>query len=305
LEELVNTGYRRGLKSLHPREMAFAQAIHIEVTNVCNLKCVMCPRNEMERPVGYMKRATFERIVAQLEPHRRIIERVALMGLGEPLLHDELEDFSRVAKRAKLPNLYTSTNAALLDEKRAERILREGQFDRIIFSVDGASKETYEKLRVGARFEKVVGNIRRFLEMRGKGNQGPAATIQILVMAETENEVEQFCSDWLPLLGPADEILVKDVDTFGGQVDDRRLTLSAEPEIRTACPQLWKDLSISWDGLATVCCKDVLYKLAVANVEDTELSQIWRSSKWEGIRKAHASGNFSMEPCGGCKEWYL
>lgn len=42
----------------------------LETTNVCNMKCVMCPRTtKMERALGFMDTNTFARIIDQLEPH--------------------------------------------------------------------------------------------------------------------------------------------------------------------------------------------------------------------------------------------
>lgn len=297
--------YRKIRKTLSPKSMPFAQAIHIEVTNACNLECVMCPRGNMDRPVGRMDRELFEKIVTQLACHRHLLEGVALMGLGEPLLHPQLEEFSQVGKQAGLPNVYTSTNAVLLDAKRAERLILKGAFERLIFSLDGATAPTFEKLRQGADFEQICGNVEGFLDERTRLGKGPDVSMQILVMDETVDEVEAFCRRWLPRLGPRDDILVKDVDTFGGQVDDRRLDPGLEPTERFACRQLWKDLSISWDGRVTVCCKDVLYKLTVGNAHETPLEELWRHRRWEALREAHEQGSFGMEPCRGCREWYV
>ena len=303
--QLFQNAYRKIRKALTPRSLPFAQAIHIEVTNACNLQCVMCPHPDMERPTGRMDRALFERIVGQLAHYRHLLEGVALMGLGEPLLHNELEIFSRLAKQAGLPNVYTSTNAMLLDESRAQTMLTEGRFDRIIFSLDGASAETFLKLRKGADFDRVCQNVEGFLLRKQGRVKAPGATLQILVVSETVDEIEAFCRRWLPLLGDNDDILVKEVDTFGGQVQDRRLDTDREPKNRFACRQLWKDLSISWDGQVTVCCKDVFYKLSVGNVADEPLDRLWKGDKWEALRRAHQAGKFSMNPCNACREWYV
>lgn len=303
--ELFNIAYRKSRKAVSPKSMPFAQAVHIEVTNACNLKCIMCPRLEMTRPVGFMDRALFEKIIAQLAPHKRLLKGVALMGLGEPLMHKELEDFSVIAENAGLPNLYTSTNAALLFEQRAKSILEIGKFDRIIFSVDGITRETFEQIRKGAKFADVYANIERFLEIKNHRGAKPAATLQILVMSETKDELLSFCEYWVPKLGPRDDILIKEVDTFGGLVEDRRLEKNVEPQNRFACRQLWHDLSIAWDGSVTVCCKDVFYKLAVGSANETPLGDLWKGKKWDALRKAHQKGVYTMDPCAECKEWYL
>ncbi|NLH50340.1 MAG: radical SAM protein [Myxococcales bacterium] len=300
---------RKWHRRFRPHEpLPFAQAIHLEVTNACNLRCVMCPRQFMDRPVGRMDRERFGEIARQLKTQRDWIESVALMGLGEPFLHPELLDLGRIAKEAGLHRLYTSTNATLLSESRVAELLAADVFDQLILSVDG-DRATYEKVRPGCAYEVVEAGVERLLAAkRQRGARRPAIELQILLMDQTEAEIEDFCARWVPLLGSRDRILIKEVDTFGGQVDDRRTAAHRhlEPAERFACRQLWKDLAVSWDGRVTVCCKDVLYKLAVGNVNETPLAELWRSARWETIRRLHLEKRWDeLDPCRDCLEWWI
>jgi len=308
--ELYHALRRKARRRFRPHEvMPFAQAIHIEVTNACNLKCVMCPRTTMDRPVGHMSRELFAKLVAELAPRRAWIESVALMGLGEPFLHKDLFALARLARDAALPNLYTSTNVTLLDEERVNRLFADNVFDLLICSVDGVTKQTYESVRPGQSYEIVENNMERLLAAkRERGAKRPAIELQILLMKQTENEVEAFCERWAPMLGPTDRILVKEADTFGGQVPDVRIAAQQrrEPAARFACRQLWKDLSIGWDGQVTVCCKDVLYKLAVGNVAEERLVDLWRGERWRRLREQHLAGGWDrLNPCRDCREWWI
>ncbi|MHA1567946.1 MAG: radical SAM/SPASM domain-containing protein [Alphaproteobacteria bacterium] len=308
--ELTAALRRKLHRRYHPHEpMPFAQAIHLEVTNACNLKCVMCPRTTMDRAVGSMPRDLFEKIVAELAEHKKWIESVALMGLGEPFLHKNLFAFAALARQAGLRNLYTSTNATLLSDEIVARLLEEKPFDFLILSVDGVNKETYEAVRPGEPYETVEANVERLLTAkRQRGAKRPAVELQILLMRQTEDEVEDFCERWAPLLSANDRILIKEADTFGGQVDDLRVTehQRREPVDRFACRQLWKDLSIGWDGLVTVCCKDVLYKLALGNARTDRLVDLWQSKRWNGIRRLHLDGKWDwLDPCINCREWWI
>ena len=302
--------YHKGVRHLYrryrPRSFPFPQWVHVEVTNACDMDCVMCPRRDMERPVGFMDQELFDRLIGQLRPMRRFIEGVALMGLGEPLLHRRLVEMSVQAKRAGLSHVYTSTNAQLLDGEAADLILARSGFDRIIFSVDGADRETYESIRLKGDYDRVVANIEGFLERKRRTKRTrPRTTLQMLVMEQTEHEVDEFLARWVPKLGPTDDILIKTVDTFGGQVADYRADLFHRPAERIPCRQLWKDLSIAWDGAVTVCCKDVLYRLAVGDARKDRLVDIWTSAGWNAIRRAHLGGRWTMPPCDVCDEWYL
>jgi sulfatase maturation enzyme AslB (radical SAM superfamily) len=59
-----------------------------------------------------------------------------------------------------VPNLGISTNATLLDSKRAEAILQ-SPLDTIMIAIDGTRKEVYEKIRISSRFtfEEVCENV--------------------------------------------------------------------------------------------------------------------------------------------------
>ncbi len=306
--EIAGALARRALRRKDPyRLLDFPQAVHIEITNHCNLKCLMCPHGVMERQKGFMEESLFRKIIGELAGRKLLLENVALMGLGEPLLHKGFESFAKIAAQAGIPNLYASTNAALLDEKRARQIIEDGALSRLIISLDGASKETFEKIRVGANFESIEGNVRRFFKLKKSLRKTrPMTTLQILCMPETEHEVDEFCRIWEPRLNPEDEILIKEADTFGGLVDARRPNSDVEPQKRYACRQLYKDLSISWDGRVTVCCKDVFYQLAVGNAKEMSLKELWTSKKWQNIRAMHERGDWDrLKPCDDCREWYV
>ena len=188
----------------------------------------------------------------------------------------------------------------------SERLLEADALERIIFSLDGVTAETYEAIRKGGNFAQVIGNIDGFLRAKAEaGLTRPRATIQILVMNRTEEQLDRFLEAWVPKLGPTDDILIKEVDTFGGQVEDMRVE-DRTPEKRFACRQLFKDMSISWDGMVTVCCKDVLYLLTVGDAIEQDLEEIWRSREWERIRRLHREGRWNeLQPCDNCSEWYL
>lgn len=306
--ELAGAVTRRFLRADNPfKLLSFPQAVHIEITNRCNLACVMCPHPTMERTQGQMSEELFRKIVAELAEHKLMLENVAVMGLGEPMLHTQFEDFVAIAARAGVPNLYVSTNGTAINDRRARRLVEESGLDRVIISLDGATKETYEAVRIGGKFEAVMENATRLLRVKRElGRRRPVVTLQILTMPQTRGEIDEFCRRWEPELGEGDEILIKEVDTFGGLVDDIRIDAEREPPKRIPCRMLWKDISISWDGKITVCCKDVYYQLAVGDANTTSLREAWNAPKWNAFRKLHEKGEWDrIHPCDVCREWYV
>ena len=84
--------------------------------------------------------------------------------------------------------------------------------------MDGLTKETYEKVRVKGKFEVVLGNIERFLELKHELGSPIEADIQIVRLSETDAEVEEFVKRWQG--SHADLINIKELDTWGGQIDE-------------------------------------------------------------------------------------
>jgi MoaA/NifB/PqqE/SkfB family radical SAM enzyme len=125
----------------------------VEPTMNCNLRCAMCPWVKLHSRDSIMAWEVFERLAGSFTE----AEEVDFTGGGEPLLHPRLEDMIRSAKEAGC-TVGFSTNATLLGRERASAVLDAG-LDWISYSVDGATPETYEKIRVGASFRQVIRNI--------------------------------------------------------------------------------------------------------------------------------------------------
>ncbi|MDI6795102.1 MAG: radical SAM protein, partial [bacterium] len=137
----------RNPKSKGPPGRLGPAHINIEVTNDCNLRCIMCPGRRMPRPIGYMGMALYRKICDEAV---RIGTKSFLLYLsGEPLLHPELPEMVKYAKEAEIGFVGLSTNATLLTGEKARQLL-ESKIDRMTISLDGVNKATYESLRIGA-----------------------------------------------------------------------------------------------------------------------------------------------------------
>ncbi|MFQ5845978.1 MAG: radical SAM protein, partial [Planctomycetota bacterium] len=92
---------------------------NFEVTNACNLRCVICPVNRgMKRPRARQDLASFVRFLDR-NPG---LEFVLLFQWGEPLLVRELPEMIAEASRRGVATLIT-TNGTLLSEEWCRRLL--------------------------------------------------------------------------------------------------------------------------------------------------------------------------------------
>ena len=281
----------------------FPDRVYVESTNICNLDCIMCPTGLHidTRPKGYIDWDLYTAIIDEIAPW---VEAVVLHSWGEPLLHTRFMDMVRYAKERDVW-VETSTNATLLTEEKSREILEAG-LDRIYLSMDGLTKETYEKVRVKGNFETVLGNIERFLDLKHELGSPIEADIQIVRLSETDAEVEEFVKRWRETR--ADIINIKELDTWGGQIEDvEALAVEADvPDanrIRKPCPNLWYHCHIHWDGVLVSCSRDYDAVTPLGNVKNGGVLKTWHGARMQKMRQWHATGNFCAEQCVNCTEW--
>ncbi len=165
------------------RPITHLTKIYIEPTVSCNLDCITCFRNAWDEPNGKMSDETFEDIFASLQKMDPI-PNVYFGGIGEPLFHPRtLEWVKRVKSLGVKVELIT--NATILNEKIARKLIDTG-LDVLWVSIDGATPETYEDVRLGAELPKVMENLQRFNSMR-KGGHFPIPELGFAFVAMKRN----------------------------------------------------------------------------------------------------------------------
>src|SRR5208283_81022 len=163
----------------------------IESTSICNLKCIMCPYPSMGRINEHMSMTVYERIIAE---GAGFVEFIWLHFFGEPLINKNIYRMIDMAEEAGI-RTGISTNATLLDEKACAAIL-DSKLSMLVLCLDGATKETFERIRVGARFEKVSANIARFAGMKAAGNSDLKVVLQMIDMMANSGEKQLFLEQW-------------------------------------------------------------------------------------------------------------
>src|SRR5690242_20457785 len=132
--------------------------LQIEPVGQCNLRCQMCAIQFRQDgpphgPPAFMAFDAFARLVDGFDG----LEELHLQGLGEPMMHPRF--FDMVAyDAAKGIRVSTNSNLTLLNERRASLLVTSG-LACLHVSIDGATPETYERIRVRAHFDRVVRNL--------------------------------------------------------------------------------------------------------------------------------------------------
>jgi radical SAM protein with 4Fe4S-binding SPASM domain len=267
--------------------------ITVESTSKCNLDCPMCPRQIHTFESANMDLGLYGKIIRDSQ---ECVELVWPYGIGEPMIHPEIFDMIRLTRSAGI-HTGLSTNATLLDDSRAEITLDCG-LDYIILAFDGATKETYEKYRFRATFEKTRTNILQFLKKKLERNSPIYVVLQMVLLKDNMAEIHAYKRLWsLPGVNEVrfkrDEIQIKGSAHPASPLVGRR---------RNPCHLLWRGpLYVRHDGVAYPCCYMYNNK-PVGDLKAQSLMEVWNSEGMVNLRQAHISGDLSSYPtCQTCQ----
>jgi radical SAM protein with 4Fe4S-binding SPASM domain len=151
-----------------------------DVTYRCNARCAYCTNWTTDHPVMPMKSV------------RKVVDRVARLGTfqmslsgGEPLTRKDIVEIVRLIKASRMRCSIVSNGS--LGRRELYRDLLGAGLDSLVFSLDGATKETHERFRHGTSFEKVIRSIQTCQELIAEhGYRTRIATNTVLTNANID-----------------------------------------------------------------------------------------------------------------------
>src|SRR5207342_2131624 len=192
---LANAGPVRRLLLATGRDKAgrLPDIVQIESTNLCNAKCVFCPRDEMHRRQGVMDMDLFKKVVDECAALG--ITHVRVHNYGEPFLDRGLVEKVRYAKERGIAEVGMISNGSLVTEAIARGMIEAG-LDAINISVDASGKETFERTRVHLEYDTVIDNIRTLARLRREmGRTRPKLILSFVRQGNTADE-QAFIDEW-------------------------------------------------------------------------------------------------------------
>lgn len=136
-----------------PRRLVF------ELTNLCNLNCIMCGRNAKDFKPTVFSMDWFR----YFEPMFDTIEEVTLMGWGEPTMHPNFVEMLELIDKHSARK-YFCTNGMRLDKLKDD--LFKYHVDVFGVSVDGATPETNNRIRRGSDLNKIEENLKEIVRIK-------------------------------------------------------------------------------------------------------------------------------------------
>ena len=233
-------------------------AVFFETTDFCNARCVMCGAKHMRRKRQIMPMDIYQKAVEQFAQAKG--HSAMLSAFGEPLLDPYIVD--RVAFARKFPTINRvgfSTNGSLLTAEKYQALVEAG-LTSLSISVDGFSKEAYERIRVGLSFETLYDNISKVLD----AHEAMGRPVGISVSSFTKEKRQSLASS--PLYNAFLEAGITPglkwrIDNWGGLISDvnNELHLIRARRHHGPCALLYHAQALVLpDGRVTPChCRDL------------------------------------------------
>ncbi len=262
-------------KKLHSKKLESKNinplCIDLEVASVCDLACPHCFRQYIATPDKIMSLDLAYKLIDQLAEQN--VPSVKFNWRGEPLMNRNLPKIIDYAKKNGVLETIINTNATLLKGDYAKELISSG-LDLLIYSFDGGSKQTYDKLRVGRfkqnKFEDIVKNIENFNNLKVKMDSlFPRTKIQMVLTKETYDEQDEYFSLFKNIV---DDVSVKQYTERGGDIkeseipnkklDENKIYMKNfdgelfVSEGRLPCEQPFQRMLITYDGRVSMCCYD-------------------------------------------------
>lgn len=291
--------------------------LDIEPTVACNLRCIICPSDIVreQREVKCMSFENFKKIIDSIST----LMKVTIQGLGEPLL---APDFLKMISYANQNDIAVTTtlNATFINEEIAKKVVESG-VSRIYISLDGATKETYEKVRRGANFKRTLEGIRMLVKSRKKKGK-PFIDLWMVGIRDNIHELPLMI-DLAVDLG-VDSLTIQPDVTYWGRDELRKTlkekSLSKQSENvaviieetknkarekgfnfvyvrktkftpRKPCVWPWQAGFIATDGRMVPCCLlGNPETFSLGNVLEMPFKEVWNGVKMKGLRKTLKEG---------------
>jgi len=269
---------------------------HIESTVLCNSNCVTCPHEKITRDkiidIPRIKKLITDDIKNN---YGDIIELIEFHNYNEPLLTlDIFFELVELANKTFGPGkIGLVTNGSIMNPVLADRLI-DAHLKHIIFSIDGFSKEVFEKTRRGLDRDTVYNNVDYFIE-RSRQRGGVVPNINFIVTRENRGDIslvkeyfgQKRCTVW--------------INGCNGRGGFGREPYRVDNFIEEPCDYALENVYILSNLDVVPCCNDWAGLAVMGNLRDKTLKEIVEGEKFEDFRtKQFSRRKREIELCRFC-----
>ncbi len=271
--------------------------IDLELTDTCNLRCIECPiSSEKKRKINRINVPKAKEILDYFVEKGALA--LKLNYINEPLLNfDELMEVANYAKKIGFLDIYFTSNGTLLNEQKSRKIIESKLFSRIQISIDAKDSETYNKIRIGGDYQKVVENIDNFMKLRRKSkSKFPYLRVNFLSLPENRNQESEFNTFWserVDAVAVQRSVLKPDSERENSR-DDYVLK-------KRFCPNPFRQLVIRADMTVLPCCSFWGCNIPLGKYKDNSKQEFFDSRFINKIRNSFLYSDKELHSaCSSC-----
>lgn len=331
--------YRLGLDRFYckfPQCAPIPRYVEIETTTICNKRCVFCEYVHWDKDSQVKRHLTLDEFKYMADQFPRI-RWVNMTGEGSAFLNKDYWGMLRYLKHKYGTAIYLVDHLNDLDYCQIDELVN--LVEGIYISMDGATKETYEKIKQGCSFDKVTGNIKYLINWRRKrGRFKPELHFRYIIVKDNIHEIPMFI-DLINNLGDKRDFDVSTINFTGllyfKGIEDHYVETIPEDiisEVRKRMvkgiyfrfehtieeynPPLekcyyWMEPYIMMGGYVLPCCqvlmsnrRPFLRKYSFGNVFEKSLKEIWNSERYRQFRRMVVDKNAKVPIlCTGCRQF--
>lgn len=275
----------------------------LEINNSCNINCVMCDTKSSSRAKKLMDLELCEKSVKEMQDQG--INSILLHTIGDPLANAKLKDYLKILRKYNM-QAGISTNGLMLD-KHVDTLIE--YFDicsNIRFSIDGVKKETYEKIRFGGIFEKLIENLN--LAEKKLKKIGYEFAVELVISTDNFDELGEFIVYFRKYINNPYKNMHFNFMTSLSPNNDYFLkhnTLKEHTSKNFFCQYASSLIPyVLVDGRVSACCRDYDGSLVVDDINKNKLKNMSEGIGFKSLQNAHVEGgkidNYEL-----CKSCYI
>lgn len=310
------------IKNLKTTLRSYPRRLVFELTNACNLSCIMCGRNDTHFTPTIFNIDWIDKFDHILN----YVEEVTLMGWGEPTMHPY---FTQILKKLNKYNVrkYFCTNGMKLGEIKDS--IFDDKVDIIAVSLDGSNADTNNRIRRGSDFNKVISDLKSIEEEKRKRSlQYPYINFVLTAMKSNFHQIPDMVR--LAHEIGIDEVKVVYLTAFGERmlneslyncqdevrkVFDEAADLAEKFNIKIKLPYIqgedvagekyhkdcyvaWRDFFLGSDGYIRPCMSTPIKLFRIDKYKTFE--EMWNSTEMKEFRKNVNGKNCMNKTCKVC-----
>lgn len=306
----------RTILQSYPRRLVF------ELTNACNLNCVMCGRNAAD-----FKPTMFDMdVFRSFEPLMDTVEEITLMGWGEPTIHPHFNEMLEIINKHSARKYFCSNGMNL---KKIKKAIFDYNVDVFAISLDGATEETNGRIRRGSKIEQITEDLKDIVRIKKeRGLKAPwmnfvfcamqsnIRELPDLVRLAAEIGMEEVKVVYLTVFGEdlldeslwGHEDLVKETFEEAVKVGDELGIVLKLPHCigedeagdkqHKDCFVSWRDFFLGSDGYVRPCMSTPIHFFAYDKNKD--FMDMWNAQEYQNYRAIVNNQDKMDAPCRRC-----